>query len=602
MGLHSVPFWPDALKPRQLGRQIGAGYFLAIALGWVGSMTGLIIADVVQGQGVIQLLEAQTQSRLLSDFERAAEQVQLHSTRAFAFKNNPVRLQRELSSVRLNLSNTEAAFHEMQMFLEQRPAWVAAEPEQLTVLLEQYTQQVTEQAEEIFQALELDNPRAFETLMLGPTTTHLDQLHTELVVLIWLARAQETKAAAVMEMAQGVEKLLIVVSMVISAAIAGVVAWRTTRAIATPVENITQIAQRVADEADYRLRVPVFSHDEIGGLAQSLNHLIEQVADRTDSLEQAAQTAAIQNRELEATLKTLKQAQTRLVQAEKTSSLGQLVAGIAHEINNPIGFIHGNLAYVKEYSDALFSIVDYLELDAAGTHPELRHRLEAADIAFIRQDFPKVIQSLRNGADRINSLVLSLKVFSRSQESLLKRVNLNDGLESTLVLLGHRLNPQARRPEIQVIRSYTKLPPVECYSSQINQVFMHILGNAIDAIDDRWSCVPLQWQPKIWVRTMLIGDRVRIQIRNNGLAIPPETQSKIFDPFFTTKSVGQGIGLGMAISHEIMTRHHHGTIAFQSPVQGEMGAIFTLDMPQHYMPGPFNFQHNPEALEEALSE
>ena len=571
----------ERFKPRRIGRQIGYGYFLAIAIGWAGSLTGLVVADHLQGQGVLQLEDAQTQASLLSNFEHAADQAQLHGERSVYLADTPQKLQENLVGMRLNLTETARLLQEFDQFLNDQPAWVADAPETLRSLLEGYNHQLNQQATKILAAIETDNPQAtLKTILTSPTTAQLDQHCQALAVLIQIAQMQEITATDAMEKAQGFEKLLIMTSMAIAVVIAGLAAWRTTRAIAAPIENITQVARQVANKADYQLRATVLSNDEIGLLAHSLNHLIEWVAEHTQSLEQIAQTAEAQNQELETTLKTLRRAQLQLVQAEKMSSLGQLVAGIAHEINNPIGVIHGNIIYAQEYSETLFSTLDHFENELTEMSDDLVSQLSIADVAFIREDFPKVLQSLRNGADRISSLVLSLKVFARLQESQLKHANLNEGIDSTLLLLGHRLKRQAKRPEIRVIRRYSSSSMVECYSSQINQVFMNILTNAVDAINERWHQIASGWQPRIVISTKMIGDHMHVLIQNNGSAIPEAIQSKIFDPFFTTKSVGQGIGLGISISYEIITKQHHGTLSFISPIEDDIGALFTLTIPR----------------------
>ncbi|MGF1497161.1 MAG: ATP-binding protein [Elainellaceae cyanobacterium] len=573
------------LKPRRIGRQIGYGYLVAIAIGWTGSMAGMIIADYFQGQGLFQLIDAQSQSRLLTKFERTASQAQIHGVHALALNDNDDKLQRELEELRGSLINIGSTCREFDGFLQNHPRWTAADPATLRALLADYSHLLNQQAEQIFAALDTEEPKAaLPAILSGEVTERLAQKHSDLAVVIQIAQSQEAEASEVMEKAQGFEKFMIVVSVTLAGCLAGLLAWRTTRAIATPLENITRVAQQVAREADYGMRVPVVHNDEIGILAASLNDLIERVAERTQSLEQAAAAAAAQNQVLEETLATLRRTQLGLVQSEKMSSLGQLVAGIAHEVNNPVGFINGNLEYAEEYSTSLLAIMARLQTDLPTIPAALAQELKDADIDFIRQDFPRVLQSIKNGADRISSLVLSLKIFSRLQESHLKQTNINDGLDSALLLLGHRLKPQATRPKIQVQRYYNELPLVECYSSQINQVCMNILSNAVDAIDEQWREGQADGQPVILVRTSVVGDRVQIEIQNNGLAIPQDIQGKIFDPFFTTKPPGQGIGLGLSTSYEIIRQQHQGTLSVVSPAIGSCGARFTLEIPQRLPP------------------
>lgn len=575
----SIPI-ASKLKPRRISRQIGYGYFLAIAVGWIGSGAGLIIADYFQGKGVFQLLDAQAQTRLLSSFERAASAVDLQVVRAVLLADNPDQLEEAHSRVRLNLAAVTTARQDFENFLPSNSASLVQDAEIMSTLLATYEVQLNQYADQVFANQRTRNSAS--SLELEDTLEQfatLEELHTDLIVLIQLAQAQEASTTEIMERLQGFEKVMIAVSLLLSGLLAGAIAWRTTRAIAKPIENITQVARQVAQEDDYSLRASGFRQDEIGDLARSLNDLIERVAERTHSLEQTAQSAEHQNQELANALNTLRHAQAQLIQSEKMSSLGQLVAGIAHEVNNPIGFIQGNLQYAQEYSEALFEVIDHLLASVSDIPDDVQKYLDTADVEFIRRDLPKVLQSLTNGVNRINRLVESLRVFSRLQESQLKCVHLHEGIESVLLLLGHRFKPQAKRPEVAVICEYGNFPEVECYGGQLNQVFMHILNNALDAIDERWVSTTEAWQPTLTISLQQIGDRVQIQLSNNGLPVPDAVQDKIFDPFFTTKPVGQGMGLGMSISYEIVEKHHRGTLTFVSPVKDGFGTQFTIEIP-----------------------
>ncbi len=578
--------WFKKLKPRRIGQQIGYGYCLALVIGGAGSIMGLIVADYFQGRGIFQLLDAQIQSQLLDDFDRSASQVRLQGAHAAALADDPAKQQEKLASLRVQLATVAIKRQELDIFLSTDPVWVADEPENLRALLAAYDRQLNEQVDAIFEVVQSNNASGLPALLSGQTADLLDQLHTNLAALIEISHQQEISAANTLEIAQGVEKTIIVISMLVSVITAGLLAWRTTVEIATPLENIAQVAQQVADDSNYQLRATVMGNDEMGLLAQSINYLIERVDADTQALAQAALRAEAQSEDLQKTLTTLRKTQAQLVHAEKMSSLGQLVAGIAHEINNPVGFIKGNLVHVQDYSETLFAIIDRLQTDLGDHSEDLDHYLEGEDLDFIRSDFANVIQSLHNGSHRIDSLVRSLNVFTRAQESRLKLTNLNEGLESTLLLLGHRLKPQAKRPEVEIVRCYSDLPRVDCYGGQINQVFMNILSNAVDAIDERWSQTTVDWQPEILIRTMQRDDAICIEIQNNGLAIPNPIQSKIFDPFFTTKPVGHGVGLGMSVSYEIMTQQHQGQIVCTSPIQDELGTRFTLALPLTFAEQP----------------
>jgi signal transduction histidine kinase len=288
--------------------------------------------------------------------------------------------------------------------------------------------------------------------------------------------------------------------------------------------------------------------------------------------------------QLEQALQKLKQAQAQLIQSEKMSSLGNVVAGVAHEINNPISFIKGNLRPVTEYTQDLLKLVQLYEEDLPNPTQAIQEQLEAMDLTFLRNDLPKLIASMSIGADRIIEIVQSLRNFSRLDEAELKAVDIHEGLESTLMILQHRLKDEVGQTIIKVVKEYEELPKIECYAGQMNQVFMKVLTNAIDALHSQKSLVkeadnnsPI---PTITICTKLLSDfQVGIYITDNGPGIREEIQQRIFDPFFTTKEVGQGKGLGLSISYAIVVDEHGGQLSCIS-VPGQ-GATLAIEIPIH---------------------
>jgi two-component system, NtrC family, sensor kinase len=278
------------------------------------------------------------------------------------------------------------------------------------------------------------------------------------------------------------------------------------------------------------------------------------------------------------TLHQLQESQLQLVQSEKMSALGNLVAGVAHEINNPLGFLVGNLKPAQDYINGMFQIIDLYQAEYHNATPTIQAAIVDLDLEYIRQDLPQLMQSMHKGADRISSISNSLRTFSRADSESAVSFNLHEGLDSTLLILKHRLKASEVRPEIQVVLDYGNLPEVKCYAGQLNQVFMNIIANAIDALEESITAQANPHQPlQIHVTTGTQNESVWVKICDNGLGMPASIQQRIFDHLFTTKAVGKGTGLGLAISHQIITKKHNGTITVDSQIG--VGTTFTITLP-----------------------
>jgi signal transduction histidine kinase len=275
--------------------------------------------------------------------------------------------------------------------------------------------------------------------------------------------------------------------------------------------------------------------------------------------------------ELSQSLQKLQQSQLQLIQSEKMSTLGQLVAGIGHEINNPIGYISGNCSYIEEYVKNLLRLVDLQQQKLPHTDPEIEELTQEIDLEYLAQDLPKLILSMQQGIGRLKDISLSLRTFARSDISSKVKFQIHEGIDSTLMLLKHRLKDQGNRPKIEIITQYGELPPILCYPGQLNQVFMNIIANAIDAFDDlhqnhsnREIAVANDNIIKITTSFDHQQKTMTICIEDNALGMTPDVQARIFEPSFTTKAVGKGTGLGLAISHQIIVDKHNGQISCSS--------------------------------------
>ncbi|GBE93121.1 trifunctional serine/threonine-protein kinase/ATP-binding protein/sensor histidine kinase [Nostoc cycadae] len=315
-------------------------------------------------------------------------------------------------------------------------------------------------------------------------------------------------------------------------------------------------------------------------LAQANQNLEEYNHSLEEKVEARTQELHHKNQHLQEALQELQRTQTQLIQSEKMSSLGQMVAGIAHEINNPINFIHGNINHTSEYVQDLLDLLAIYQQECSHSSDLVKAKSAEIDVDFLAKDLPKILDSMKVGSSRIRNIVLGLRNFSRLDESEMKAVDIHEGIDNTLMILQHRLKEKSDSPEIEVIKEYAKIPNISCYAGQLNQVFMNILSNAIDALDESMlnSQNELLTRPLIRICTSLIRtNTLRISIADNGSGMTEAVKKKIFDPFFTTKPVGSGTGLGLSISYQVIVDKHKGQLTCDS-TPGK-GTEFLIEIP-----------------------
>ena len=608
-----------------IAKKIGYGYSIAIGIAVLGTTIGLTLGNYYQNRAQEELVLADRQQYLLQRLDKEVLKVQAHPQELASVLQDPIWFKYETSKFSVDVILVKNILSELEAFADRNYAPISSEEGEIEELVKKYNRTIDSYANFIKSLWYKIEKLNFKKERLREAKLHildslaekravrlridLERLSETLIRLENTAEWRREQANQELLRAEALRLKIIVTSILGSVALSIFLAIRTSRAIARPIEEVTQVAQKVVQESNFNLQSSVKAKDEVGILAASLNQLIhwvgkytreleearqtleDRVKKRTRELEEARQTledrVEERTRELKETLENLRKTQAQLVQTEKMSSIGQMVAGVAHEINNPVSFIYGNITYADEYLEDLLYIFDLYQQTYPDPTPEIQAALEELEVEFLLEDFQQLLMSMKVGAKRIGDIVLSLRNFSRLDEAELKYADIHEGLDNTLLILQHRLKLSSTNNDIQVLKEYGNLPLLECYSGQLNQVFINLLGNAIDAlessgINQQNSDAETQYGKEIPL-TLRIGTEVTelnsavIRIADNGCGMSEEIRKKIFDPFFTTKPVGSGTGLGLSISYQIVVEKHGGNLSCIS-APGK-GAEFVIELP-----------------------
>ncbi|MEM9541220.1 MAG: ATP-binding protein [Cyanobacteria bacterium P01_E01_bin.42] len=538
-------FFHKLLHPRRtIAHKLGVSYIFALSIAAIGTIVGVLWGDYYEGQALEALNTANTQKFLLEDLDKNLSVLQTQPTKILRALGKPLLTEYEQANFTLQVRQIREQLSILSEFLEadrERGEWLSNRDR---IILQTYQQTIEDYQNSIvslwqtMNSLELIDeniPQAQQEIlafMQGEESRKLEirieRLSERLGLIIKTAETQKEEATLQLARARFLRLLIILIGIVGSGIVAAVLAYTIGRAIALPLIHVRDIARQVTSEENFQLRAPTISNDEVGSLAQSLNQLIAWVDEYIQK----------------------QQEQIQLIQDEKMSGLSKMVGGVAHEINNPVGFIHGNLYYVKIYIQDLLGLVALYQQEYPESNPIIVKCLEDIEFDFLVEDVEKMLDSMHAGTNRIRSIVKSLRNFSRLDESGKKKIDIHEGIESTLLILSSRLDRG-----IEVHKIYGDLPEIECYPAQINQVFLNILTNSIDSLEEI-EATNFEFQPKIKILTEQIDNHsIQIVVDDNGKGIPVELHQKIFDPFFTTKPIGKGTGLGLSICYKIVEKH-----------------------------------------------
>ncbi|KST68536.1 sensor histidine kinase [Mastigocoleus testarum] len=612
------------LNQLNVSQKIGFGYGIAISIAICGTISGIIVSNHYKSKARQKEQHAHEQVEIVRRLQASILQSRTHQQQFIPLVNQPKDLEDEYSHFLEHAATVRKTWSEIKSFVshtntkgEDHEAHTDGIPNLLQTyrgIPKAYFQEIRNILQKI-DSSNLDSPEKIATaqkLLLdftnSPLALKFDGISDDLTDLVKISDNHYLEAEEFINNTDQIQFWIAFISISLSTILAILFAYYISISISRPLKDLTHIAKEVTQKSNFDLQASINTADEVGVLATSFNQMIFKVKELLaeqintnqklesyndnleEKVEKRTQELIEKNFILEKTLRELKKTQGQLIQNEKMSSLGQLVAGIAHEINNPVNFIHGNLTYAHEYTQDLLRLVEIYQEEYPEPTTKVQEEVDSIDLDFLNEDLPKLLTSMKVGSLRIREIVKSLRNFSRLDESEYKQADIHEGIDNTLMILQNRLKVKPESSGIEIIKEYGKLPLVECYPGQLNQVFMNLISNAIDAFDEyehegkHENSAGLSTRDvkttksQIRISTQTLDSKsVTICIADNGPGIPGKIISRLFDPFFTTKEVGKGTGLGLAISHQIIVEKHHGKLECLSRL-GE-GTDFIIKIP-----------------------
>ncbi len=539
-------------------QKIVCGYGMVLFIVVFGTMTGLVIGDRYFQQARLEMKKANEEGNFLSSLQGVLLEIVSHQGEIVPVMSNFQAVQKKSSEIQEHLTEADKLISQLREFSQTNSQGdlqqlLNKHEGKITTYLQQLSK-VTQNISSLSSTPEgaLKAEQLIQQFNQSQASLDFSKFVHELTDFTQTVNEREEEADKAQNQAAVMQAQIIIGIMLFGLLFAVILALDITRAIARPISAVTNIAVRVTEEKNFDLQAPVVTADEIGELANALNQLIQLVKQLLT--EQEAET------------------QKRLVQSEKMSSLGRMLAGVAHEINNPVNFISANLVHAKDYIKDLLDLLQIYKTEIPHPPEAVVAKALEIDLEFLRLDLLKLINSMEFGANRTREIATSLKDFSRIDAVQVQSVGIQACLESTLLILNNRL-----KQGIAVVRNYKEIPAIPGYTSLLYQVFMNLLSNSIDALEEKFAA-DSQFLPEITITTeRLDNDWVVVRIADNGSGISSENQQKIFESFFTTKPRGVGTGLGLAISYEIVVQKHGGNITCQSEL--EKGTEFAITLP-----------------------